>query len=165
MLSMESCPLFHLICESCMAVGGLGTVGTLICMIRDSKRKTKQIKTIQQIQSHQLESLYEPDIRINSYGNITNNLVVRNYGENLIILGIHEVSDSSLLNKEGMKTWFPFHFDKNSEINIPLLMPPTKIRAFRMQIQYRNRLGIVYTSYIEITNGKPLIKSPSNNFY
>ena len=63
---MESCTLFHIICESCMAVGGLGTLGTFFYVIYDSKRKTKQIKNIQLIQSHQLDLLYEPDIRIDS---------------------------------------------------------------------------------------------------
>lgn len=158
---MESCTLFHIICESCMAVGGLGTLGTFFYMIYDSKRKTKQIENVQLIQSHQLESLYEPDIRIISYGNITNDLVIRNYGENLIILDINDKSDSNYLNKEGMKTWFPLPFDKNTEIHIPLFMPPTKIQSFRMQIQCRNRLGMIYMAFIEITNGKPFVKTPT----
>ena len=87
--------------------------------------------------------------------------MIRNYGENLIILDIYEVSDSRFLNTEGMKTWFPYHFDKNTEINIPLLLPPTKIQALRMQIQCRNRLGMIYMAFIEITNGKPFVKTPT----
>ncbi len=152
-----SCSLLQTICEVCMAAGGLGTVGTLIYMIYDSMRKTKQIDTIQQIQSHQLESLYEPDVRIDSYGGMINDIAINNHGENLIVLGIHELSDSRLLNKEGMKTWFPLPFDKNTEIHIPLLIPPTKIQSLCLSIECKNRLGLIYKINIVIIKGKPTI--------
>ena len=155
--NMESYSLMHTICEICMAAGGLGTVGTLVYMICDSKRKAKQIMTVQQIQSHQLEALYEPDIRINSYGGVINDIVIRNYGENLSILDIRESDNSGYLNKEGMKRWFPLHFDKGAEINIPLHVPPTKIQSLCIKILCRNRLGQTYETIIEINNGKPAI--------
>ena len=154
------CSLLHTICEICMAAGGLGTVGTLIYMICDSKRKTKQIETVQLIQSHQLESLYEPDIRISSYGGMQNDIVINNHGENLILIGVHELSDSRLLNKDGMKGWFPLPFDKEAEIHIPLLLPPTKIQSLCISIECRNRLGLTYTINIAIIDGKPTINSP-----
>lgn len=158
---MESCSLLHTICEICMAAGGLGTVGTLIYMICDSKRKAKQIRTVQQIQSHQLEALYEPDIRINSYGGLINDIVIHNYGENLSVLDIRESDNSGFLNKEGMKRWFPLHFDKGAEINIPLHVPPTKIQYVCINILCRNRLGQPYETCIEINNGKPTINKPA----
>lgn len=155
--NMESYSLMHTICEICMAAGGLGTVGTLVYMICDSKRKAKQIMTVQQIQSHQLEALYEPDIRINSYGGVINDIVIRNYGENLSILDIRESDNSGYLNKEGMKRWFPLHFDKGAEIYIPLHVPQTKIQSLCIKILCRNRLGHTYETIIEINNGKPAI--------
>ena len=157
---MESSSLLHTICEICMAAGGLGTVGTLIFMICDSMRKAKQIRTIQQIQSHQLETLYEPDIRINSYGGVMNDIVINNHSENLIVLDIFESSDSKILNKDGMKTWFPLSFDKGSEINIPLHMPPTKIHSLVIAMLCRNRLGLTYKLIIDIKDGKAIVKRP-----
>lgn len=144
-----------------MAAGGLGTVGTLIYMICDSKRKAKQIRTVQQIQSHQLEALYEPDIRINSYGGVINDLLIHNYGENLSVLDIRESNNSGFLNNEGMERWFPLHFDKGAEINIPLHVPPTKIQSLCINILCRNRLGQTYETSIKINNGKPTINKPA----
>lgn len=155
-----SCSVLHTICEICMAAGGLGTVGTLIYMICDSKRKTKQIETVQNIQSYQLESLYEPDVRISSYGSIQNDIVINNRGENLILLGVNELSDSNQLNKEGMNTWFPLPFDKDAEIHIPLLNPPTKIQMLCMSIECKNRLGLIYKINVDICDGKPTISIP-----
>ena len=143
-----------------MAAGGLGTVGTLICMIWDSKRKTKQIETVQQIQSYQLESLYEPDVRISSYGGVFNDIVINNHGENLILIGVYELSDTRLLNKDGMEGWFPLPFDKNADIHIPLLLPPTKIRLLCITIECKNRLSLTYKVNIEIIDGKPTINNP-----
>jgi hypothetical protein len=143
-----------------MAAGGLGTVGTLIYMICDSKRKTKQIETVQQIQSHQLEALYEPDIRINSYGEIMNDIVINNYSEDLIVLDIFESPDSKILNKDGMRTWFPLPFDKGNEINIPLHMPPSKIHSLVIAVLCRNRLGLTYKLIIDIKDGKAIVKKP-----
>lgn len=157
---MESCSLLHTISEICMAAGGLGTVGTLIYMIYDSKRNAKQIRTVQQIQSHQLEALYEPDIRISSYGGITNDIVINNRSENLIVLDIFESSDSKILNKDGMKTWFPLSFDKGSDIHIPLHMPPTKIQSLTIAVLCRNRLGLSYKLIIEIKDGKSIVNRP-----
>ena len=144
-----------------MAAGGLGTVGTLVYMIWDSKRKTKQIRIVQQIQSHQLEALYEPDIRINSYGGMMNGIMICNYGENLSVLDIRESENSSFLDKEGMERWFPLHFDKGAEISVPLHMPPTKIQSLCINILCRNRLGQTYETSIEINNGKPTINKPA----
>ena len=155
---MESSSLLHIICEICMGAGGIGTVGTLICMIWDLKRKTKQIETVQQIQSHQLESLYEPDIRTSSYG--MGDIVIRNYGENLTILDISELTETKYLNKEGMSTWFPLPFDKDNEIHIPLYLPAAKIQLLRIEITCRNRLGLTYLSSIEINDGKATINRP-----
>ncbi len=157
---MVSNNLLHTICEICMAAGGLGTVGTLIYMIFDSKRKAMQIRTVQQIQSHQLEALYEPDIRISSYGGIMNDIVINNHSENLIVLDIFESSDSKILNKDGMKTWFPLSFDKGSDINIPLHMPLTKIHSLAISVLCKNRLGLTYKLIIDIKDGKAIVKRP-----
>lgn len=157
---MELNALLYTICEICMAAGGLGTVGTLIYMICDSKRKAKQIKTVQQIQSHQLEALYEPDIRIDSYGGVIKDIVIHNYGENLSVLDIRESNNSGFLNKDGMTSWFPLHFDRGAELNIPLHIPPTKIQFLCINILCKNRLGQTYETIIEIKNGKPNINKP-----
>lgn len=116
---------FDITINVCVALGGLGTVGTLIYMILSSKNQAKQVKEVQEIQSIQLDALYKPDIRIIAW---TESLInekshpyirIANNGENLIINDIKELSES-VLNKEGIRGWFPLNFDKSIELSIPL---------------------------------------------
>ena len=149
-----------------MAAGGLGTVGTLIYMIIDSKRRAKQIDTVQKIQSHQLESIYEPDIRVTSWTNYNtpesqNSIAIKNSGEDLIVLGIYEPSGSKILNTEGMLRWFPYHFDKGEELTIPINNQLANINTHTIVIECRNRLGSIYESHMNIIDGKPIINKQS----
>lgn len=154
----------HVICEICMAIGGLATFLTLIFLIIDSRQKSMQISTIRNIQSHQLESLYEPDIRISSWSNNIvghNFVVINNHGENLELLGIYENSKTDLLNSEGMRNWFPRSFDKDEEIHIPLLNPLSSLRGGQILIiKSRSRLGVEYESTISIEKDKPIVENP-----
>lgn len=155
------CSLFYKICESCVAVGGLATFFTLLWLIFDSRCKSKRINRIQQIQSLQLESLFEPDIRISSYSSGTvNEIVISNHGENLIILGISETNEQELLNMDGMKNWFPRNFDKNIDVYIPLSHLLSSVQSHIIMIKCLNRLGTTYESEIRINDGKPIIKRP-----
>ena len=161
-----SCSLFHEVCDFCVAAGGIGTVATFIFMIRDSKKKAKQINTIQNIQSHQLESLYEPDLRI-FYWSLNRNdlvpeIVLKNYGENIIIMSICEHDELGLLNIERMKGWYyPYHFDKGNELHIPLIYHDEfKNYSSFFFIECRNRLGMNYEFKIINTAGKFVINGP-----
>lgn len=100
-----------------MAIGGIGTFATFILMICDLRNKTKQINSIQKIQSHQLEALYEPDIRISSWtsqstGLTPKEIVINNHGHDLLILEIVEPKGNEILNKEEMRNWFPRYINK-----------------------------------------------------
>jgi hypothetical protein len=145
-----------MICDICMAAGGIGTVCTFVCMIYESKRKSKQIEVVQKIQSHQLESLYEPDIRIAYYGNGEGkDIIIKNYGEKLVILNVFEHNYSGLLNVEGMKNWFPHHLDKGESFHIPLIAHFAGIHGTNnIIVECRNRLGLEYKIKIGIVDGK-----------
>lgn len=149
------------ICDICMALGGIGTFCKFIFMIKESRRKAKQIDTIQHIQSQQLEHLYEPDIRIASWTHCINNIaskeiVIENCGENLLITDIKEQTNCEVLNKNGMKNWFPRNFDKGEKLHIPLSVELSKLQEqHNIVIETNNRLNLKYESIISINNGKP----------
>lgn len=152
-------------CDVCMAIGGIGTFATFILMIYDLHCKTKQIKSIQEIQSHQIEALYEPDIRISSWtgkstGLLPNVIMIKNHGQDLLILEIVESKGSTILNEEGMRNWFPRHINKNEEMHIPLLSHLQDVSSHVIIIKTRNRLGSIYESDIHIVKGKPKIQIP-----
>ena len=153
------------ICNICMALGGLGTVGTLIYMIVDSRFKSKQIKTIQQVQVHQLEQLYEPDIRIVSYSSgVNNEITLSNHGEDIIILNITEKNEGEYLDVGTMKNWFPLSFDKEQIIHIPLLKQINSLSGYRtIIIESRSRLGIEYKSNIILKGTHVSINQPVIN--
>ena len=162
-----SCLTFKIICDVCVALGGLGTFLTLIFLIYDSIRKSKNIDTVQKIQSLQLETLYEPDIRIASWrinktGVMQNEIVLINHGQNIILTAIYEKTHSSVLNIEGMNNWFPFHFDKGCEIHIPMTNHFSRQKeSFQIAIECLNRLGFKYEMIIENNNEKVVINRPS----
>lgn len=149
-----------------MALGGIGTIGTLICLIIDSNKKAKQIDTVQNVQLHQLELLYEPDIRILSWTNTTSvgkfdTIVISNQGEKLKILDIHTLSDSDILNKKGMKNWFPYEFYEGHEIHIPMSVQLKDINGiYSFGIVCSNKLGSKYIVPIQIEKSKPIAQSP-----
>ena len=162
---MTDCSLFYKVCESCMAVGGIATFFTLLWLIYDSRCKSKRINRIQQVQSLQLESLYEPDIRISSWtgkstGLIPNEIVIKNHGQDLLILEIVESKGNTILNKEGMRNWFPHYINKGNEMHIPMLLHLQDVGSHVIIIKTRNRLGSIYESEINIVKGKPTIKIP-----
>jgi hypothetical protein len=152
-----------------MAVGGIGTFATFILMIYDLRSKTKQLNTIQKIQSHQIEALYEPDIRISSWtgkstGLIPNEIVIKNHGQDLLILEIEESKENTILNKEGMKNWFPRYINKDNEMHIPLLSHLQNVSSHVIIIKTRNRLGSIYESEINIVKGTPTIIIPPKRY-
>lgn len=163
---MATRSLLETICNICMAAGGIGTVGTLIYMIVDSKRRAKQLDATQKIQSQQLEALYEPDIRLvsSSYrviGLAPNDLVFENHGEDLRLLDIRSLSDYDILNSEGMKGWFPYDFDKGSEIHVPLSIQLIDLRGtHNIGFFCTNKLGLTYLVSINIVEGKPTVQRP-----
>ena len=163
---MTTClSVFRLACDFCMAIGGIGTFATFILMIYDLRNKTKQIKSIQEIQSHQLETLYEPDIRISSWtgqsaGLISDEIVINNHGQDLLIIDIVEPIGKEILNKEGMKNWFPRYINRDDEIHIPLSRHLHGIESHKIIIKTRNSLGTKYESEINILKGKPTIQLP-----
>jgi hypothetical protein len=163
---MASYSLIDLICNICMAAGGVGTVGTLIYLIVDSKKKAKQIDTVQKIQSHQLEALYVPDIRLNFYsykveGLIQNELVFSNHGDDLRLLDVCSLTDVKILNTEGMKGWFPHDFDKGSDIHVPLSIQLVDLQGnHRIGLVCINKLGLTYLVPVDIVDGKPMVQSP-----
>ena len=154
------------VCNVCMAAGGIGTVGTLIYMIVDAKKKAKQIDTVQMIQSHQLETLYEPDMRLvswtyNSADGVQSEIVVDNHSEHLKITNIQDLSQSGLLNSEGMKGWFPYDFEKGESLHIPLAFQLKNAKGCNdIGIICSNKLGLTYVVRIHIVDGKPLMESP-----
>lgn len=120
---MLMCEL-HKWADLAVILGGIGTFGTFVKLICDSKNKTKQLQAIQNIESRQLDIIYTPDIRIDSYGAMPNQnptINVLNNGDNLIIQNIIDNSDVKIVNTERIQTWFPLHFDKGEIVKIPLL--------------------------------------------
>ena len=106
---------FNITINICVALGGLGTVGTLIYMIWHASKHAKQVKDIQSIR---LDALYKPDVRIIAW---TENLInenlhphirIANNGENLIINDIKELSEA-VLNKKRIRGWGPLNFDNS----------------------------------------------------
>lgn len=160
------CLTLNDICDICMALGGLGTVATFLSMICDSKKKTRQINTIQTIQSNQLESLYEPDIRLESWtgssGNKHNSkIVVKNYGYYLKVLDIKESTELGLIKQDGIAGWFPRDFEKTQSLHIPLSLDLNDIEEDAIiGIVCLNKLGLKYIVNIHIVKGRPSIDSP-----
>ena len=157
--------VYRLVCDGFMAIGGIGTFATFLLMLCDLRNKTKQINNIQEIQSHQLETLYEPDIRITSWnemsaGLISNEIIISNHGIDLLILDIVDPIEKGILNKEGMKNWFPRYINKDEEIHIPLSRQLNGIESHKIIIKTRNRLGARYESEIIISKGRPTMQLP-----
>ena len=108
------------ITELCAALGGIGTFGTLCFSIKDSRRKSKQIDKLGQINEQLVEAQYRPDLRIVTYPNpqseINRYILIENNGEDVTIDGITGES----VDENAMKTWFPWHLDKGHTMKIPL---------------------------------------------
>ena len=145
-------------------VAAIGTIGTFIKMICDSKNKTKQLESIQKIESIQLNALYAPDIRIESYwqkGNIARTFNIVNNGENLQVLEMKNGKDSSIIDVEGMATWFPLNFDKGESIRIPVIHELKSLPSnFQFDIVVKNKLNQTYVCTIKAIGGKVLVCSP-----
>lgn len=158
--------ILETICNICVAVGGIGTVGTLVYMIIDSRKRAKQIDTVQMIQSHQLEALYEPDIRLVSWTDTTTDgskseIVIDNHGNHLKLTSIQDLSQSGLLNVEGAKGWFPYDFDSGEQIHIPLDIQLRDAKGSNdVGIICYNKLGLTYLVRIRIVDGKPYVERP-----
>lgn len=156
--------VIDLICNICMALGGIGTVGTLIYMIADSKKRAKQLNAVQLIQSRQLEYLFEPDIRLASWSFVPEGkkqeLVISNHGEDLVISSIVDLSSTGLLFSNGMVGWFPYNFDKNDQLHIPLVVEMNSETIHNIGIICSNKLGLTYQVSIHIFKGKPNIERP-----
>lgn len=147
-------------------IAAFGTVGTFIKMTCDSKNKTKQLESIQKIESIQLNALYTPDIRIDSYwqtGMLARTFNISNNGERLQILEIKNREDSSsVINIEGMTTWFPLNFDKGKTIKIPILHELQSLPSnFQFDIVVKNKLNQTYVCTIKAISGKVLVCSPT----
>lgn len=143
----------------------IGSVFTFIKMICDSKNKTKQLESIQKIESIQLNALYTPDIRIDSYwksGDKERTLNISNNGENLQIVEIkNNENSSSIVNVEGMATWFPLNFDKGESIRIPVIHELKSLPSnFQFDIVVKNKLNQTYVCTIKAIGGKVLVCSP-----
>lgn len=151
-------------CNFFTVAGGLGTVGTFIFMIIDSLKKAKQIDAIQMIQSLQLDALYEPDIRLDSWiysstDLVPNEIVIKNHGEYFKVVGIQDLS--GLLNSSGMKGWFPYDFEKGDSLHIPLSFPLKEAQGSHdIGITCFNKLGTTYLIRIHIVDGKPHLEVP-----
>lgn len=145
-------------------VAAIGTIGTFIKMICDTKNKTKQLESIQKIESIQLNALYTPDIRIDSYwksGDKERTLNISNNGENLQILEMKNGKDSSIIDVEGMATWFPLNFDKGESIRIPVIHELKSLPSnFQFDIVVKNKLNQTYVCTIKAIGGKVLVCSP-----
>lgn len=142
----------------------IGTIGTFIKMICDSKNKTKQLESIQKIESIQLNALYAPDIRIDSYwksGDMERIFNISNNGENLQIVEIkNSENSSSIVYVEGMKNWFPKPFDKGEPIQIPILPGLQALpQNFQFDIVVKNKLNQTYVCTIKAIDGKVLVCS------
>ncbi len=153
---------FDITVNICVALGGLGTVGTLIYMIFNAKTQAKQVKAVHEIQSVQLDVLYKPDIRIIAWtDNLANNdlhpsIWLENNGENLIVNDIKELSEA-VINKEGMHGWFPQSFDKGRQVSIPINNAMRNLNAGDLfQIEVTNRLAQRY--FIRISKVKNKIE-------
>lgn len=163
---MPTHSLIDMICNICMAAGGIGTLGTLLYMIVDAMNKAKRIDTVQTIQSRQLESLFEPDIRLVTWTSTNasgaqDEIVISNHGEDLRIIDIRDDSHSGLLNLEEMTGWFPYDFDKNEEIHVPITLPMKGLVGEKdIVIICSNKLGLTYLVDIHVVNSKPTINRP-----
>ena len=167
-LLLAECICFNIdrVCNICMAAGGIGTVCTFFCMIHDSRKKAKQIDSVQKIQSLQLESLFQPNIRLVAWTyistpDIQNEIVIENYGEDLLVNGIREESGLNLLNATGMTGWFPYNFDKGQRLHIPISAQLKNTKGNHdIGVYCSNKLGLAYMVSIHIEDGKPIILPP-----
>ena len=138
-------------------LGGIGTFGTFVKLICDSKNKTKQLQAIQNIESRQLDIIYTPDIRIDSYGAMPNQnptINVLNNGENLMIQSIVDYdSNVQVVNMEGFgNNWFPRTFDKGNVIKIPILQQTNELpRNSKFAIMVTNKLQQQYSCEVIIS--------------
>lgn len=160
------CTWFEIVCNICMALGGIGTLCTFVYMISDSKKKSKQIAVVQKIQSQQLEALYEPDIRLVSWTQATvrgaqNEIVVNNSGESIQIIDITDNADDRIINTDGMSGWFPLDFDKGEEIHIPLLTALQSVNSdLIISIICLNKLKLRYSVNVRFVGGKLVVLRP-----
>lgn len=151
---------FDITVNVCVALGGLGTVGTLVYMIINARTQAKQVKNVQEIQSAQLDILYMPDVRIIAWtDNLVNNNLhpsvwIENNGENLIVNDLVVLSENAL-DEEGMQGWFPLSFDKGKQLSIPLRNVVQNLNSgelFSMDIT--NRLDQKYSVVISKTDNR-----------
>ena len=151
---------FDITVNVCVALGGLGTVGTLVYMIINARTQAKQVKNVQEIQSAQLDILYKPDVRIIAWAdNLVNNNLhpsvwIENNGENLIVNDLVVLSENAL-DEEGMQGWFPLIFDKGKQLSIPLRNVVQNLNSgelFSMDIT--NRLDQKYSVVISKTDNR-----------
>ena len=151
---------FDVTVNICVALGGLGTVGTLVYMILNARTQAKQVNNVQKIQSIQLDMLYKPDVRIIAWtDNLINNnlhpsIWIENNGENLIINELKELSEN-VLNKEGIQGWFPLIFDKGKQLSIPLKNVVQDLNSGELVcLNVTNRLDQKYSVIISKTNNR-----------
>lgn len=158
------CCILESLAHIATILAGIGTIGTFCKLIYDSKIKGKQIEAMQRIESRQLDVLYTPDIRANSWGIIPNRgttIDIMNNGDNLIIQNIIDNSDVKIVNTERIQTWFPLHFDKGEIVKIPLLK---SIGEFSRNCQFRivvtNKMQQKYSCSVLINGSNVKIMPP-----
>ena len=150
---------FEIICNSLLALGGLGTVGTLINMICESKRNRKRVSDLQKVQDRQLELLYRPDIRITSWidrKGLGSEIIIENYGEDIVIESVEDITGSDFLNKRGMINWFPRHLDKHSLIHLPFIKLDSSVNC-AVNILSSTKLDLRFITKLIVKSGKPSI--------
>ncbi|MBQ9254382.1 MAG: hypothetical protein IJ180_06380 [Bacteroidales bacterium] len=148
--------------DLCVSLGGLGTLGTFIYMIKDSKNKSKQLYSVQRIESMQMNALYKPDIRISHKRTPVNShspseIILSNYGETIEIVKYKDISNH--LDTKSLNEWpFPLHIDKNKDVRIPLSHEIGEIPDnIHFELIIKNKLSVLYSAVVYKENGRPLI--------
>ena len=143
---------------------GISNLWTFIKKVCNLNNKTNQIDSTNNTELLLIDAKYAPDIRVDSYwksGDKLRTFSISNNGENLQIVEMKNGKDGSIIDVEGMATWFPLNFDKGESIRIPVIHELKSLPSnFQFDIVVKNKLNQTYICTIKATGGKVLVCSP-----
>lgn len=115
---MTSMTCIDFIFNFCESIGALATATTAFLMIRANKRLDSRIKNLEDMQ---IDALYRPNLRVNSYGTTGKGLSVTivNLGEDIVIERFESIP-AEWIDNESTKRWTPLPVYKNSD---PVVIP------------------------------------------
>ena len=114
-----------LICKIVSLFNGLLSICRQIINWVSGKKKPLEGQQGEVAQAEMLKTQYKLDLRAERWTgrnslDVVPEFVIKNYGTNIVIDGIEDIPKNSILDARRMENWFPYHYDTDSELHIPL---------------------------------------------